>query len=236
MRVANCVKGSSPVAIYAALFFDPRGRPGPRRRLRWRRPFVARVGVEKLPSNDCIAARTSCCTSSRITVNKLLCLGINASLVAADTRRRPPGKGSSICLASSGESCWRCSGGTPAFRQIGTRGADTCGYAECAVGAVWRAPAGRAVVGACISCAPRSGAADDAPPLRRASAGEPAAGTALWTFGRDPRPLGRSPPDSREESAVLLFWALVVQDMVVATAPTTLDRSIVVTSSLPARR
>ena len=168
MRVANCVKGSSPVAIYAALFFDPRGRPGPRRRLRWRRPFVARVGVEKLPSNDCIAARTSCCTSSRITVNKLLCLGINASLVAADTRRRPPGKGSSICLASSGESCWRCSGGTPAFRQIGTRGADTCGYAECAVGAVWRAPAGRAVVGACISCAPRSGAADDAPLLRRA--------------------------------------------------------------------
>ena len=150
MRVANCVKGSSPVAIYAALFFDPRGRPGPRRRLRWRRPFVARVGVEKLPSNDCIAARTSCCTSSRITVNKLLCLGINASLVAADTRRRPPGKGSSICLASSGESCWRCSGGTPAFRQIGTRGADTCGYAECAVGAVWRALAGRAGVGACI--------------------------------------------------------------------------------------
>ena len=85
MRVANCVKGSSPVAIYAALFFDPRGRPGPRRRLRWRRPFVARVGVEKLPSNDCIAARTSCCTSSRITVNKLLCLGINPSLIAPDS-------------------------------------------------------------------------------------------------------------------------------------------------------
>src|SRR5262245_54160948 len=36
MRVANCVKGSSAVAIYAALFFDPRGRPGPRRRPRRR--------------------------------------------------------------------------------------------------------------------------------------------------------------------------------------------------------
>src|SRR5262245_41790069 len=37
MRVANCVEGSSAVAIYAALFFDPGGRPGPRRRLRRRR-------------------------------------------------------------------------------------------------------------------------------------------------------------------------------------------------------
>src|SRR5215831_16021452 len=84
MRVANCVRGSSAVAIYVALFFDPRGRPGPRRRLRWRRPFLAGVGVEKLPSNDCIAARTSCCTRPRITVNKLLCLGIHSSLMAED--------------------------------------------------------------------------------------------------------------------------------------------------------
>src|SRR5213078_2585557 len=42
MRVANCVHTSSAFAIYAAFFFDPGGRPGPRRRLRRRRPpFVA---------------------------------------------------------------------------------------------------------------------------------------------------------------------------------------------------
>jgi hypothetical protein len=53
MRVANCVQGSSGFAIYAALFFDPRGRPGPRRRLRRRRPFFGFVfAVETLPSND----------------------------------------------------------------------------------------------------------------------------------------------------------------------------------------
>jgi hypothetical protein len=86
LRVANCVWGSSVFAIYAALFFDPRGRPGPRRRLRRRRPFVARFAVETLPSNDWIAARTSCCTRSRITVNKLFCLGIESSFPAADTR------------------------------------------------------------------------------------------------------------------------------------------------------
>jgi hypothetical protein len=74
MRVANCVEGSSAVASYADLFFDPRGRPGPRRCLRWRRPFLARLG--EVPSNDCIAARTSCRTRSRITVNKLFRLGI----------------------------------------------------------------------------------------------------------------------------------------------------------------
>src|SRR4029450_3480567 len=86
MRVANCVQGSSAFAIYVALFFDPGGRPGPRRRLRRRRPFFARFEVETLPSNDWIAERTSCCTRSRITVNKLLCLGIESSLPAADTR------------------------------------------------------------------------------------------------------------------------------------------------------
>jgi hypothetical protein len=44
MRVANCVHGASAFAIrpYAFLFFDPGGRPGPRRRLRRRRPFFAR--------------------------------------------------------------------------------------------------------------------------------------------------------------------------------------------------
>src|SRR6266852_4836171 len=41
MRVANCVHTSSVFAIYAAFFFDPGGRPGPRRRLRWRRPVLA---------------------------------------------------------------------------------------------------------------------------------------------------------------------------------------------------
>src|SRR6266446_5891508 len=40
MRLANCVQGSSVLGIYAAvLFFDPGRRPGPRRRLRRRRPF-----------------------------------------------------------------------------------------------------------------------------------------------------------------------------------------------------
>jgi hypothetical protein len=87
MRVANCVHGSSAVAIYAALFFDPRGRPGPRRRLRRRRPFFARFEVETLPSNDWIAARISSCTTSRMIVSKLFRLGIDSSVPAADTRR-----------------------------------------------------------------------------------------------------------------------------------------------------
>jgi len=34
------------------------------------------VPVETLPSSDGIAERTSCCTVSRMTVSKLLCLGI----------------------------------------------------------------------------------------------------------------------------------------------------------------
>src|SRR5437667_11287409 len=41
MRVANCVHTSSVFAIYAAFFFEPGGRPGPRRCLRRRRPFFA---------------------------------------------------------------------------------------------------------------------------------------------------------------------------------------------------
>ena len=116
MRVANCVHTSSVFAIYAAFFFEPGGRPGPRRCLRRRRPFFACgtttaalscaafsatalggrpgppgrhfprrlrrrpffafVPVETLPSSDWIAERTSCCTVSRMTVSKLLCLGI----------------------------------------------------------------------------------------------------------------------------------------------------------------
>src|SRR2546422_7579286 len=126
MRVANCVHTSSVFAIYAAFFFDPRGRPGPRRRLRRRRPvfgfgdtgaaffcaifsataFGGRPGppgrhlpralrrrrrpffafglvVETLPSSEWIAERTSSCTMSRITVTKLLCLGIVPPLGAA---------------------------------------------------------------------------------------------------------------------------------------------------------
>src|SRR5213083_1351197 len=41
MRVANCVHTSSAFAIYAAFFFDPGGRPGPRRRPRRRRTVFA---------------------------------------------------------------------------------------------------------------------------------------------------------------------------------------------------
>ena len=44
--------------------------------------------------------------------------------------------------------CSSC--GNAAFRQIERRGADTCGYAECAVGAVLGALARRGGVGACI--------------------------------------------------------------------------------------
>jgi hypothetical protein len=54
--------------------------------LRRRRPFFARVTVNTLPNNDWIAERTSCSTSSRITVNRLFCLGIESSFAAADTR------------------------------------------------------------------------------------------------------------------------------------------------------
>src|SRR6266446_1021876 len=41
MRVANCVQTTSAFTIYAAFFFDPAGRPGPRRRLRRRRIVFA---------------------------------------------------------------------------------------------------------------------------------------------------------------------------------------------------
>ena len=87
MRVANCVKGSSAFAIrpHAFLFFDPGGRPGPRRRLRRRRPFFARDALETLPSNDWNAERTSCCTRSVMIVIKLFRLGIEFSF-PADTR------------------------------------------------------------------------------------------------------------------------------------------------------
>jgi hypothetical protein len=84
MRVANCVPALT--INQAALFFDPRGRPGPRRRLRRRRPFFAGFAVETLPSNDWIAERTSCCTRSRITVNKLFRLGIVSPFPAVGTR------------------------------------------------------------------------------------------------------------------------------------------------------
>src|SRR6266446_6606980 len=133
MRVANCVHTSSVFAIYAALLLEPGGRPGPRRRLRRRRPFFAfgdagvttafflcaifsatafggRPGppgrhlpralrrrrraffafglvVETLPSSEWIAERTSSCTMSRITVTKLLCLGIVPPLGAANTQK-----------------------------------------------------------------------------------------------------------------------------------------------------
>ena len=45
-------------------------------------------------------------------------------------------------------------------------------------------------------------------------------------------PFRRSPPDSPEARALPLFWALVVQAVVIATAATTLDWSIAVTPSL----
>jgi hypothetical protein len=78
--------GSLGLRHHAFLFFDPGGRPGPRRRLR-RRPFFAFVlPVEMPPSNDWIAARTSCCTNSRITVTKFFCRGINSPLAGAGTR------------------------------------------------------------------------------------------------------------------------------------------------------
>src|SRR5438552_2000998 len=126
MRVASCVHTSSAFAIYAAFFFDPGGRPGPRRRLRRRRtvfvfgamaffvcaifsatafggrpgppgrhfprrfrcrPFFALFPVETRPSSDWIAERTSCCTMSRITVTRLLCLGIDRLLSGGKMRR-----------------------------------------------------------------------------------------------------------------------------------------------------
>src|SRR3989442_13427339 len=79
-------------AIFSATAFG--GRPGPPGRhvprvlRRRRRRFFGFVfPAEMLPSNDWIAERTSCCTMSRITVNKLFCLGIDASLFPArDTR------------------------------------------------------------------------------------------------------------------------------------------------------
>src|SRR5437016_1436487 len=77
-------------AIFSATAFG--GRPGPPGRhlprplRRRRRPSFAFAlfPVETLPNNDWIAERTSCCTMSRITVTRLLCLGI---LPSSATRR-----------------------------------------------------------------------------------------------------------------------------------------------------
>src|SRR5438445_8963903 len=50
MRVANCVHTSSAFAIYAAFFFEPAGRPGPRRPLRRRRAVFAFGGTGIAPA------------------------------------------------------------------------------------------------------------------------------------------------------------------------------------------
>src|SRR5207302_10781523 len=69
-------------AILSATAFGgrpgPPGRHFPRALRRRRRPFFdfGFVPVETLPSNDWMAFPTSSCTRSRITVTKLLCLGI----------------------------------------------------------------------------------------------------------------------------------------------------------------
>ena len=67
-------RGSSYRAV-RRLFFEPGGRPGPRRRRR-RRPFFGGFVGERLPNRLAIALRTSVCTSSRITVMMLLRRGI----------------------------------------------------------------------------------------------------------------------------------------------------------------
>src|SRR2546426_4458292 len=51
MRVANCVRGSSVFAIYAAFFFEPGERPGPRRRLRRLRPVFAFTARDTTPAS-----------------------------------------------------------------------------------------------------------------------------------------------------------------------------------------
>jgi len=79
-------------AAFSATAFG--GRPGPPgrhfpRALRLRRrPFFAFGLLPKtLPSNDWIADRTSCCTVSRMTVTKFLCLGIDRLLSGGKMRR-----------------------------------------------------------------------------------------------------------------------------------------------------
>jgi len=143
---ARRVRRPLPCGVYAAFFFDPAGRPGPRRRLRRRRPvfgfgdtgaaffcaifsataFGGRPGPpgrhfprvlrrrrrrpffalgfvpEALPSNERMASPTSSCTKSRITVAKLFCLGMTASLPQKrilDSGRESKGRGRRDCAA-----------------------------------------------------------------------------------------------------------------------------------------
>src|SRR5438477_6787730 len=93
-------------AILAATAFG--GRPGPpgrhlprALRRRRRRPFFAFGFVpEALPSNERMASPTSSCTKSRITVAKLFCLGMTASLPQKrilDSGRESKGRGRRDC-------------------------------------------------------------------------------------------------------------------------------------------
>src|SRR5436309_9832053 len=81
----------------------PPGRHFPRALRRRRRPFFA-FGVvpEALPSNERMASPTSSCTKSRITVAKLFCLGMTASLPQKrilDSGRESKGRGRRDCAA-----------------------------------------------------------------------------------------------------------------------------------------
>src|SRR5207245_342956 len=106
----------------------PPGRHFPRAlRRRRRRPFVAFSPVEMLPSNGWIAEPTSCCTMSRITVTKLLCLGIvppfgyrTASSVVI--RKAPLGGTASSPIAQRHSGCEESGGGWVGQRDRGGRG------------------------------------------------------------------------------------------------------------------
>ena len=106
-----------------------------------------------LPSNDCIAACTSCCTSSRITVNKLLCLGINSSLIAPDSTNVTARERHYPLLGIFRRIMLGFSRVDATFRQIGTRGVGTRGCGECAVCSVWRAACASRGRGRMHSCA-----------------------------------------------------------------------------------
>src|SRR6266852_4030698 len=78
-------------AAFSATAFG--GRPGPPgchlpRRFRRRPLFAFGLVLEMLPNNEWMAEPTSCCTMSRMTVNKLFCLGILPPLAARDTLNR----------------------------------------------------------------------------------------------------------------------------------------------------